>query len=255
MAPITFEKRAADLRLKQFYETIDILNSTSNIETFLGRFSFALTVCDDLYQYVCAGLLKNISPLDKKAELIENLPTSMNACIIRCHEKEIAKVNELKTDTGKRNRLIRFYNNLSKTINLHGSDFVTETNIATINSLTKTDGVYDDVSIELTPVTLSFLRQVFNPTVFPICNLEYPDTIPDNDNTTVNFSKLDAPEPVIVPEPKKLGPLQYFFIILSIVLLLENILLLFLDSYSFFVSIFTVVICIYTYKICFKDKD
>ena len=151
---ITFDTKNALLRVKQLNETVSIINTTTNVDTFFSRFDFALDICEELKQYEYTGSLKNITPTQQKQELLDQIPNVINSLIIRCHDKEFAKAQELKTDKGKKNRIIRFFDNMSASLNLYGSKYISETNIAKLRELATTDGVINDVSINLKPTPI-----------------------------------------------------------------------------------------------------
>lgn len=150
----TFDTQAALTRLNQLKETVDIVNTTTNVSTFFSRFEFALKVCDDLKQYEYTGCLKNITPTQQKREFLEQVPRTINALIVRCHDKEIKKAQELKTEKGRHNRIIRFYGNLISDLNEYGAQYITETNISTIKDLAEKDNALDEINIALTPVKI-----------------------------------------------------------------------------------------------------
>lgn len=151
----TFDSKNAVTRVKQLNETVSIINSTTNVSVFFSRFEFALQICDELKKYEYTGCLKNISSAQQKRELVKQIPAVINSLIVRCYDKELAKAQELKTDKGRHNRMVRFFDNLVSELNQYGSKYITDTNISKIHELATSIGVDSEVNINLTPVTLS----------------------------------------------------------------------------------------------------
>lgn len=151
----TFDSKNAVIRVNQLKETAGIINSTTNVAIFFSRFDFALQICDELKAYEYTGCLKNISPEQQKYELVKQLPAVINSLIVRCYDKEFAKAQELKTDKGRHNRIVRFFNNLISDLNQYGSQYITSTNISKIHELATVAGVNNEINVNLTPVILS----------------------------------------------------------------------------------------------------
>lgn len=151
----SFDTQNALLRVKQLHESAKIINSTTNVSTFFSRFDFALQICDELKEYEYTGCLKTISPSQQKYELMKQLPSVINHLIVRCYEKEFEKAQLLKTDKGKHNRMVRFFNDISSELNQYGAKYITETNVSKLNELALSSCVSEEeIYTKLNPTTL-----------------------------------------------------------------------------------------------------
>lgn len=151
---ISFDTQKAITLIKQLRATADIINNTTNVSTFFSRYNFALQICDELSELEYTGCFNTISPLQQKRDLIAQLPEVLNTLITRCYNKELIKSQELKTETGRHNRMVRFFNNIVSELKQYGVEYITETNISKLNELAKEYGVSNEVEINLNPVVL-----------------------------------------------------------------------------------------------------
>ena len=149
-----FDIQNAAIRLKQLHETADIINHTTNVDTFFSRFRFALDVCDDLKRFEYTGFLKDATPEQQKYEFMKQLPKVINLLITNCYNKAVSKAQELKTEKGKHNRMVHFFEDLISDLNTHGAEYITQTNIDKIKAFAVEAGVDSDITIDLVPVTL-----------------------------------------------------------------------------------------------------
>ena len=151
----TFDSQTALNRINQLNETAKIINTTTNVSTFFSRFNFALQICDELVQYEYTGIIQTITPTQQKREFLEQIPDVINSLIVRSYNKEYAKAQELKTEKGRHNRLIRFFNTLVEELNQYGAKYITETNISKIHELACSIGIDDEITVNLVPTTIS----------------------------------------------------------------------------------------------------
>lgn len=142
-----FDKNHALNRIRQLNETVSILHSTINISTFFSRLDFAFEICDDLLNYKHTGVMQRVTPELQKQELVEQLPNYINSLITRCRDNAYNKAKELKTATGKHNRMIKFYTKLISDLNQYGSKYITDSNIDKIKVLSANDKVQDEIDI------------------------------------------------------------------------------------------------------------
>lgn len=98
-----------DLRI--LTDSVNILKSTNNLETFFSRYDLAMQNSLTLEQAKEAGLLiDNPFPPDYIMELKNRLD-----CILQDnYEKELKRINDLKTQSGKRNRIDKFISKISE---------------------------------------------------------------------------------------------------------------------------------------------
>lgn len=129
---IEYDRNAteANLYLKQINESIKIINTTKNPETFFSRHSFILERLDQLIDALDKVSYSGENPADYLKEFEENKITSFNDFINRYYEDVLLKINNLKTEKAKINNANKFYDTLMK----YESYLETE-NIETINIL------------------------------------------------------------------------------------------------------------------------
>lgn len=96
---------------RQLGETIEIIKTSKNPDTVVSRFEFL----EDLYSRM-SNAADSISNWDEIntciQELITNKNKYVNESIKRNLEAELIKINQLKTEKGKINRLNRFFESM-----------------------------------------------------------------------------------------------------------------------------------------------
>lgn len=130
-----FEQYQVKTLIHQLNETVDIVNSTVNADVFFSRYEFALEICDRLEMYSDSGLLSGATPEQQKAELIKKLPNTINLFINNSYNREWAEAQKLKTERGKKNRMIRYFNNLIIDLQRYGRQYITTVNVDSIQEL------------------------------------------------------------------------------------------------------------------------
>ncbi|HHT9079208.1 TPA: hypothetical protein ACT5CJ_001988 [Flavobacterium psychrophilum] len=123
-------------KIYQTLETIDIMESTKNLDTLISRFDFLITIYDDLkigsvhlnykrdfqnsldkykQMYYDKTPTQNqlnaiVNPL--KFDLITFYYISVYQCFVRCYEFQNQVIETLKTEKGKQGRFIKLLENL-----------------------------------------------------------------------------------------------------------------------------------------------
>lgn len=138
-----------DSGVKQVNETIDILNTSSNIETVISRYDFLLTALGRLieFEHNPAISFPNITPSKMHNQITDERPKVMTAAVQRAHENMIESASKLKTEKGYIGRKQKFFDLLRANI----SNLPPET-CAFI------DDLLDDVEIETSTCTLENYR-------------------------------------------------------------------------------------------------
>lgn len=107
---------------RQLEETIEIIKTSKNPDTVISRFEFL----EDLYSRM-SNAADSISNWDEIntciQELIINKNKYINESIKRNLEAELIKINQLKTEKGKINRLNRFFESMRTIPNLTDKNF------------------------------------------------------------------------------------------------------------------------------------
>lgn len=120
----------ANLYLKQINESIKIVNTTKNPETFFSRHSFILERLDQLIDVLNKVSYSGENPTDYLKEFNENKISTFNDFINRYYEDVLLKINNLKTEKAKINNADKFYNNL-----MNYKEHLENENIETIEML------------------------------------------------------------------------------------------------------------------------
>lgn len=107
---------------RQLGETIEIIKTSKNPDTVISRFEFL----ENLYSRM-SNAADSISNWDEIntciQELIINKNKYVNESIKRNLEAELIKINQLKTEKGKINRLNRFFESMRTIPNLTDKNF------------------------------------------------------------------------------------------------------------------------------------
>ena len=92
-------------------DCINIMNSTSNLETFFSRYETAMQTALSLQMAKEAGITVNttITP-----SYVSSLKSNADHVLETAYAKELNEINALKTPTGKRNRIDKFLKLLSE---------------------------------------------------------------------------------------------------------------------------------------------
>ena len=130
-----FEKSQVKTLIHQLNETADIINSTVNADVFFRRYEFALEICDRLEMYSDSGLLSGATPSQQKAELIKKLPNTINLFINNSYNRALTDTQKLKTERGKKNRMITYFDNLIFDLQKYGRQYITTVNVDCIQEL------------------------------------------------------------------------------------------------------------------------
>lgn len=107
---------------RQLEETIEIIKTSKNPDTVISRFDFL----EDLYSrmFKAANSISNWDEINTCIqELIKNKNKYVNESIKRNLEAELIKINQLKTEKGKINRLNRFFEFVKTIPNLTDENF------------------------------------------------------------------------------------------------------------------------------------
>ncbi len=102
----------ANSYLKQINESIRIINSTKNPETFFSRHDFILERLPQLIDILSKVSYSGDNPIENLAEFEENKTSSFNEFIDRYYEEVLLKINNLKTEKAKINNANNFFENL-----------------------------------------------------------------------------------------------------------------------------------------------
>lgn len=92
-------------------DCINIMNSTSNLETFFSRYETAMQTAFTLQMARDAGIIVNT---DITPSYISSLKDRADNVLEAVYAKELKEIQALKTPTGKRNRIDKFLNLLSE---------------------------------------------------------------------------------------------------------------------------------------------
>lgn len=111
------DKLNLPIYVRQFEETIELIKTSKNPDTVISRFEFL----EDLYSKMLniPNSIPNWNVIDAHIqELMTNKNIYVNESIKRNLEAELIKINQLKTEKGKINRLNRFFESIRSIPNL-----------------------------------------------------------------------------------------------------------------------------------------
>lgn len=104
----------ANSYLKQINDSIRIVNTTKNPETFFSRYNFILERFPQLIDTLSKVSYSGDNPAERLVEFKENKTSSFNDFINRYYEEVLLKINNLKTEKAKINNANKFYESLVK---------------------------------------------------------------------------------------------------------------------------------------------
>lgn len=106
-----YSRSQIDNDIRILNDCINIMNSTSNLETFFSRYETAMQTAFSLQMARDAGIIvnTNITP-----SYISSLKDRADNVLEAVYAKELKEIQALKTPTGKRNRIDKFLNLLSE---------------------------------------------------------------------------------------------------------------------------------------------
>lgn len=106
-----YSRSQIDNDIRILNDCINIMNSTSNLETFFSRYETAMQTAFSLQMARDAGIIvnTNITP-----SYISSLKDRADNVLEAVYAKELKEIQSLKTPTGKRNRIDKFLNLLSE---------------------------------------------------------------------------------------------------------------------------------------------
>ncbi len=151
------------IRSKQFDETITLIDSTTNCETFFGRIEFAYQIANEQRQRIWLAYLN------------DNLPDMVNCFIDRSCYVEADKIKTLKTPKGRQNRFDKYTESMRKSFTEY-SRYCTQDNNEHLES-TLESMKYELLNVETaepvqftqtSPAKISSaqVRQIYNKAVF-----------------------------------------------------------------------------------------
>ena len=105
------EQALNDLRIVQ--ESIEVMNQTANIETFLSRYETAMRSALTLQQAQSAGISLNV-PASLSESVIKAKEEGLSGVLMRSFSNEVKEINKLKTPKGKLNRIDNYVNKLEE---------------------------------------------------------------------------------------------------------------------------------------------
>ena len=106
-----YGRSQTDNDIRILNDCINIMNSTSNLETFFSRYETAMQTALSLQMTKEAGITVNttITP-----SYVSSLKSKADHVLETAYAKELNEINALKTPTGKRNRIDKFLKLLSE---------------------------------------------------------------------------------------------------------------------------------------------
>lgn len=96
----------------QIKESNEIINKTTNPETFFNRLNFLLDKLLFLSQYEDNYIINNSNAIKDYNSALNNIETLVNNFIDRSYNYELEKASKLKTDKGKQDRIINYFKKL-----------------------------------------------------------------------------------------------------------------------------------------------
>lgn len=106
-----YSRSQIDNDIRILNDCINIMNSTSNLETFFSRYETAMQTVFTLQMARDAGIIVNT---DITPSYISSLKDRADNVLEAVYAKELKEIQALKTPTGKRNRINKFLNLLSE---------------------------------------------------------------------------------------------------------------------------------------------
>lgn len=108
----SMQQAANDMRIID--ESLEIMENTPNIETFLSRYETAMERALTLEQAKKAGIPITL-PDNFSQSLLNAKAKALAGVLYRSFEKELNEINKLKTDNGKLNRINKYQEKLEGT--------------------------------------------------------------------------------------------------------------------------------------------
>lgn len=109
--------------LRILSDCIDIITHTSNLETFFSRYNLAMTHITNLELYKYAGI---VFELPMRYDDVANFKNEACRVLQASYNKELDKINELKTNKGKINHIDKYIELLKEYEFEFDIDFSTE---------------------------------------------------------------------------------------------------------------------------------
>lgn len=109
---VTFEKIQAQGLLEKLNESANILNKTTNPETFFGRLGFMFDTLLELITYERYDIFSDKKPTDDYNKLVDNLEETVNSFIDRSYQAQIEKVAKLKTQKAKHDNMEKYIDHM-----------------------------------------------------------------------------------------------------------------------------------------------
>lgn len=108
------EKMDAARILRQLNESYDMVKSTTNPGVFFGRLCFCFDCALALTKY-SDDIFSGATPKQELERLSSNLEELVNDFIDRSYNAEYEKAMQLKTEKGRQNRMIKYFDTLEST--------------------------------------------------------------------------------------------------------------------------------------------
>lgn len=105
------DKAEAARRLKQLYESYDLVNKTTKPDVFFGRLSFCFDCLLDLMTFK-DKVFKDATPEEEYLRLYGNIESLVDEFVTRSHGAEYEKARQLKTEKGQRSRMEKYFANM-----------------------------------------------------------------------------------------------------------------------------------------------
>lgn len=100
-----------EIRVKQVNETIDLLNTSNNVETVISRYDFLIKVIGELiaHEQNLTYTFHPYTPKDMLEAVAANKSRIMSAAVQRAFDDMLSKASELKTEKGFVGRKNKFF--------------------------------------------------------------------------------------------------------------------------------------------------
>ena len=109
-------KQQSEQYLKIIKDSVELVNTTINPEVFFMRYNLILENLEKLIKFECTGIFDNSPELPSKAliRIEDNFDAATKGFLNRSFEKAKEHSESLKTETGKKNAIKRYFDNMGK---------------------------------------------------------------------------------------------------------------------------------------------
>lgn len=106
--PSQYEMEHIQNLIQQAQDSANLVNTTVKPDIFFKRLNFLLDILLELMKYEKYKIFKRSLPSEDYKKVLGNLNATVNDFIDRSYSKTLEDASKLKTETAKRNRVVKY---------------------------------------------------------------------------------------------------------------------------------------------------